>query len=809
MGILANENAISSGGYTINNSLRIKGYSVGYLNRTPSVTGNRKTWTYSAWVKRGIITFAGLIAGQPTGSTGYSEIEFLRFSYDGGVDSGLEFGAYSSATMFNVFTQAAYRDPSAWYHVVLAVDTTQATASNRVKFYINGVEQTKTSGSTYPPLNFDTYFNSTAHKNALNSINGVGDQGADGLLAEVNFIDGQALTASSFGETNALTGVWQPKQYAGTYGTNGFYLKFSEIALTSGSNSGLGKDFSGNGNYWNTNNISVTNGINYDAMIDSPTMGTNATQPVGNYAVLNPLLQNGWWATPNRGDIRDANLVHYSGGNTTAFSNFDLVANSGKWYYEMTCGATDSANSITIAAQSRSTFEVTYYQNGQKQINGGTPSGYGSSWTNNDVIGVAIDVPNNTITFYKNGTSQGAITNTFPTTSVYAGSYFNTTSGSYYYNFGQRPFAQSVPSGYKAMVTTNLPDGTIVKGNKYMDATTYTGNGSSQTLTNTSSFKPDFIWVKNRSNTVSHCLVDSVRGASNNLASDLIDAENAGGNVPATYGTINSITASGFGVLAGSDPTYKSTNGNTQTYVGWQWQAGQGTTSSNTSGSITSTVSVNATAGFSIVTYTGTGANATVGHGLGVAPKMMIIKQRTGTARAWQVYHASLGAGGGLYLNQTNAYTVDASAFNNTAPTSTVFSLGSSIYPNQSGSAIVAYCFAEIAGFSKFGSYTGNGSADGTFIYTGFRPKYFMFKRTDATSAWTVIDSVRSPYNGSDSELAPNTSGAEATYTATYLEDLLSNGIKMRNTGAGANANGGNYIYAAFAENPFKNALAR
>jgi hypothetical protein len=330
-----------------------------------------------------------------------------------------------------------------------------------------------------------------------------------------------------------------------------------------------------------------------------------------------------------------------------------------------------------------------------------------------------------------------------------------------------------------------------------MDATLYTGNGAARSITNAGNFSPDLVWMKRRNSVSNHYLQDTVRGALQSLFSDSTSAEATQAN------TLTSFNSNGFSL--GTDA---GINNNGDTYVAWQWQAGQGSTSSNTSGTITSTVSVNTTAGFSIVTYTGTGANATVGHGLGVAPKMIFFKQRSGgTARAWQVYHVAMGNGGGAYLNQTNAYSADATAFNNTSPTSSVFSLGSSIYPNQSGSPIVAYCWAEIAGFSKFGSYTGNGSTDGPFIYTGFRPKFVMIKRTDATDDWVILDTSRNTYNVMGNELYPDLSSAEGTGYSSF--DYLSNGFKNRSTGTRFNANGGTYIYMAFAENPFKNANAR
>jgi hypothetical protein len=332
-----------------------------------------------------------------------------------------------------------------------------------------------------------------------------------------------------------------------------------------------------------------------------------------------------------------------------------------------------------------------------------------------------------------------------------------------------------------------------------MDATLYTGTGAgSLTVTNAGQFKPDLVWAKCR-NTASqnHVLVDSVRGASIVLSSNLTDAEFA-------ISSINPFNSNGFGANGTVNNAY-SQNVSGQTYVGWQWQAGQGSTSSNTSGSITSTVSVNATAGFSVVTYTGTGANATVGHGLGVAPRMIIAKRRN-TTQDWGVYHASIGNTGALALNLTIATDTNIAYFNNTSPTSSVFSVGTGSAFNANTGTFVAYCWAAISGFSAFGSYTGNGSADGPFVYTGFRPKFVLVKRTDTTNDWAIIDTSRSAYNVSSAVLFPDLSDAEQA-SGNLTIDILSNGFKLRATST--NASGGTYIYAAFAENPFKNSNAR
>ena len=348
--------------------------------------------------------------------------------------------------------------------------------------------------------------------------------------------------------------------------------------------------------------------------------------------------------------------------------------------------------------------------------------------------------------------------------------------------------------------TYAIPNGATV-----MDATLYTGSNATATIVNAGAFKPDLIWLKLRSSISRNTLFDSVRGNTKVVWSDSTDAEGT-----ATAGTgLNSFNTNGFTLGTEIAGTSGSTNFNGSTYVGWQWQAGQGSTSSNTSGSITSTVSANTTAGFSIATYTGTGANATVGHGLGVAPSWVIVKAR-GTVSGggdWCVWHSGLTSGAySLFLNTTNAQSSFPTVWNSTIPTSSVFSIGTADSTNKLSTTFVAYCWTPIAGFSQFGSYTGNGSADGPFVYLGFRPKFVLFKNvTTAGSDWAILDSVRNTSNLETLILNPNSSAAEST-SATFA-DYLSNGFKMRSSSANTNAN--TIIYAAFAENPFKYANAR
>lgn len=340
---------------------------------------------------------------------------------------------------------------------------------------------------------------------------------------------------------------------------------------------------------------------------------------------------------------------------------------------------------------------------------------------------------------------------------------------------------------------------TINKGSSYFNTLLYTGNGSATQSITGVGFKPDLVWVKNRTAAVSHCWVDGVRAAPNQLGSDLTDAENSSGNNYVVYGGVSVLGSDGFTASLGSDPTYQATNKSAQNYVAWNWLAANSTTS-NTSGTISSTVSANTTSGFSIVSYTGNGTSgATVGHGLGSVPKFIIYKERS-QPRNWYVFTSVIdGSYDNLYLNNTDAKT-DRTI---TLPTSSVFSLSSSNEHNENNETYIAYCFAEVKGFSKFGSYTGNGSADGTFIYTGFKPAWVMIKQTSAAGeGWEMADDVRSTYNVISTFLRANSNAAESTNTDRQF-DFLSNGIKLRGSHGSTNASGATYIYACFAENPF------
>ena len=801
--------------HPINNSLRFRSSASADLSRTPSVAGNRQTWTWSGWLKRG--SFGdGFIMGTNYASVG--GLHSIRWSADN-LSMYIE---PATGVKTGWTTTAVFRDPSAWYHVVFAFDTTQASVADMCKIYVNGVLQTITIfnyNASYISQNANGLINGTT-LHTIGSGRTVYTYYFDGYMAEVNFVNGQALTPSSFGAYDAVTGVWQPARYTGTYGTNGYYLKFA----STGSTAALGTDSSGNSNTWTVNNFSVTAGTTYDPMIDSPTVGSLAS----NYGVLNPLAWGGsTYYTPIDGNLawREAS------GIASWKSRFATIApSSGKWYAEFywTYSGTNPLSSLAFVGLHNGLQSTTYcgqtantygYSASGVKYNNATSAAYGSSWGNGSLVQIAYDADNGKVWFGLNGSWQASGDPAAGTNPAYTGvpanlfigisAYWVSPDGTTwaYANFGQRPFTYTPPSGFVALNSYNLPAPTIANGASYMAATTYTGTGATQSIsdgantTTNVTFQPDLVWIKSRSAATNNNVFDSLRTATNYLISNSTAANATNAN------TLTAFNAGGFAL--GTDASSIGVNISTNTYVAWQWLAGAGSSSTNTNGSITSTVSVNATAGFSVVTYTGTGANATVGHGLGVAPSMVIVKNRISTTQNWNVWFAGFAGTDYILLNTTAATGSSATLWNSTAPSSTVFSVGTANGANGSTNGMVAYCWSAVAGYSAFGSYTGNGSADGPFIYTGFRPRFILTKCSSLGGSgfeWFLYDTSRSTYNTASALLQPQSSAAEQT---AAVFDIVSNGFKIRDAGNAINSVSQTYIYAAFAENPFKYALAR
>jgi len=338
---------------------------------------------------------------------------------------------------------------------------------------------------------------------------------------------------------------------------------------------------------------------------------------------------------------------------------------------------------------------------------------------------------------------------------------------------------------------------TIDKPSLYFNGATYLGSASAVTVSSLS-FKPDLVWIKDRQNGNNHCLVDSVRGVGKYLGSNLTAAE-----VNSTSQSISSFTSTGF-VTGTANPANEAAS-NTLGFMSWNWLASN-TTTANTSGTISSTISVNQTAGFSIVSYTGNGTgNSTIGHGLGAIPKFIIVKKRDGV-EGWGTLSASFVSAADpniVYLNNTATQADDTNVWGTSANfTSSTFTVGDWNGSNANASTYIAYCFAAIKGYSSFGSYTGNGSADGTFVYTGFKPAFLLFRRTSTGDNWVIKDSIRDPFNVSEKRIYPNQAAIEDTSVNGAI-DILSNGFKNRSSNDLLNQSGDTYIYMAFAQNPF------
>jgi len=807
MSIIASSNFFtarkSRSQYQIERSLRLDSASSAYLHRTPSVAGNQKKYTISIWVKRcGLLASAFDVSflGAGDGTTwGISGVGAFGGAYNGKMmirDGGVNVG----------YWDVEFRDPSAWYHFVLAIDTDQATPANRNRLYVNGVEQPAPTASL--GLSVSTNINSTnIHSiGTFNLLAGptpyVGYY-ANALITEYHFIDGSQLTPSAFGENDLITGVWKPKKYSGTYGTNGFYLKFADNSGTTSTT--LGKDSSGNGNNWTPNNFSVTAGAGNDSLIDTPTPYADGGNGRGNYSTLNPLFVNNTYPITYSNGNLDATR---SGGGQGGITN-TLGMASGKWYWEVVYstygrnfGITTNPAGSTVGSEGVAGYNggggtsIGLQTNGVLRTNGTAGSTY-TSWTTGDVMGIALDMDGGNLYIYKNGTAMNS--GSPVTTGLTGSTWFFITSvesgASVVANFGQRAFAYTPPSGFKALNTQNLPEPSIKKPSSFMDVVLYTGTGSALTPTSSLGFSPDLVWIKGRSGATDHALYDAVRGVQLDLVSNSTAAETTQAQ------GLTAFNSNGFTV-----GTLAKLNTNTATYCAWCWDAG-GAGSSNTAGSITSTVSANATAGFSIVTYTGNGTTgATVGHGLGVSPEFIIWKRRNSTSN-WTSYNKTSGNGNTLYLDLTNGNTA-SSYLNSTTPSSTVITLATNTDNNGNGGTYVAYCFSEVAGFSKFGSYTGNASSDGPFVFCGFRPRWVLIKSSSNITHWYIFDTARNTYNLANQSLRANLAHAENTGGNEEL-DIVSNGFKMRNASSSFNISSYTYIFAAYAESPFKFALAR
>ena len=795
----------SASGYEIEQSLRFEDGDSAVLSLTPS-TSNRKTFTWSGWIKRGNIPASYMnLFGATDGVNNEFDIRITN-------SNTLEVGDYTSPSYnFDVITSQVFRDVSSWYHIVVVINTTESTASDRVKIYINGSQVTSFSTASYPSLNYDTYINNSSYPTYIASFSTTANR-FDGYMAEVNFIDGQALTPSDFGETDLLTNQWIPKKYVGTYGTNGFYLNF-------GNSGSLGADSSGNGNNFTPTNLAAT-----DQVLDSPT---------NNFATLNPLSKLNWLSQNSTVTTSNGNLGFAVGGGGNMMDT-TIAVSSGKWYWEVTQSAYIMNGIRSTRGIPTGNLTYYYYQNsGQILYTPYNTTSYTilttvSLSTSGDIIGIALDLDNRTISWYKNNSLL------YTATSIVADEYAPCVGGaansnSSVINFGQDSsfagsktaqnntddngigdFYYAPPSGYLALCEDNLSDPSIALPGDHFEAVVYVGDGNS-TQEVTTSFEPDLIWNKNRTTGYHHRFFDRVRGLDKSVYSNKTSAEDTYQDYGYPTATSSTSVTVGQGTDSGNLINVLSSN-----YVLWNWKADNTSGSSNTDGTITSTVSANTTAGFSIVSYTGNGSTSptTVGHGLSIAPNFVIVKRRDAVSD-WIIGHDSLATN--AFANNKFLKFDTSAVFTNSVvwgsqPTSSVVQItnGSAANLNASGGTYVMYCFHSVEGYSKIGSYTGNGSADGPFVYTGFRPKFILIKSSSNSSLWEILDTARDTYNPVGYELYPNTSGAEGNASGAGGDfDYLSNGFKSRRATIELNTNGYTYIYMAFAESPFKYSNAR
>ena len=767
MSIIQGTSKSSGGGYEIDQSIRFNKSNSAYMHRTPSSATNQKTWTWSGWVKGYFDRSSGDIVVFGAGNSGGSYTTELRFQVS---TEKLYFFTSGTGGTTSLISSSVYRDPTAWYHIVIAVDTTQSTSTDRIKIYVNGNQLTDFSTETYQGQNTNTALNST-NKHSIGKMT-YANHYYPGYQAEMNFIDGLALAPTSFGEYND-DGVWIPKAYAGSYGTNGFYI----TGATAGD---LGEDFSGNNNDFTSSGLAAD-----DQVVDTPT---------DNYATLNPLN------TVAPVVLSNGNLSGtYAGGAYQTATSGTISVNSGKWYWEVNV-ATVGASYIGLALAdirilglegTNTTFNsgdaYVYGMSGHK-FNGVTAVAYGATYTSGDVVGVAFDADAGTLTFYKNNSSQG-VAYTGLTSGPYMFIDFLYSGAVHNVNFGQLGFTYTPPVGFVALSTSNLPTPAIADGSTAFQTTLYTATGSALEVNQigNSTFQPDFVWVKNRTSASGQMINDAVTGAQK-----FIRADSTAGQTTQTQGLV-SFDADGFSVGTNGDFNY-----GTDSFVGWQWLAGNGT-ATNEVGTITSTVSVNTTAGFSIVRAASmAGSGGTIGHGLGTVPDMVIGRMQSEVFN-WWVWHQGLT--GGTYhvkLNDTSAQAAAMSVYS-ALPTSTLINTGGSW---TNGNPAFFYVFTGVEGYSKFGKYNGNGSTDGSFIYTGFKPAFVISKRIDSADNWAMYDATRDPYNVAEKYLLADTNAAETTYSTAKV-DFLSNGFKWRGAVNFGNNSGGTYIYMAFAENPF------
>ena len=808
--------------HTINQSLRLNRADSAHLYKTwGAAADSNQIFTFSIWVKR---HGAGdgsnelvLLCSKNTGSGTGQGSTLFGFYRDSNILYYTENGGYNGRS------KALFRDSGAWMHLCWQYDTTQSTESNRIRFYINGVQDVVNTDNwinaghgLYPAEN--SVMSSMNQNGELNSIgaginNSVNFGYFDGYIAEVIMLDGVTTDCTSFGEFK--DGVWVPKEYSGSFGNNGYHLDFAD-------SSAIGNDVSGNNNDWTSSSLHAT-----DVVPDSPT---------NNFATFNPLV-----AASNT--YSEGNLKNASGGAAwyIQIPTMFPAGISGKWYAEFyvhTCDASSTRVGIGVTDANVNPVDyignesptVAYYDIADIYTGGSATATAGATFANGDIISVALDLDAGEVTFRKNNSTitngtQNLVASTlytFATTNYGSGAgvvanfgqddtfAYNKTSGSAASADGNGigDFYYAPPSGFLALCSSNLPAITIGPGQSSQsddnfNTVLYTGDADND-VTATNTFASDFVWIKSRSASDNSYLQDIVRGfgASKSISANTSGGQGYNGGAPSSQNIVT--TDSSLRVVSTDFAT------NSRTYVAWNWKAGGSASTiavdSVSSGvpSIAASVSANATAGFSIVKYTGTGSAGTIGHGLSSAPDVVIVKNLDDNSKGWPVLHTSL-SNEYLELNNTNDAFSGSTYFNNTAPTNSVFSVGTVGSTNESGDDFIAYCFHNVDGYSKFGSFSGNSAADGTFVYLGFRPAYVILKRDSDGVDWSYFDNKRLGFNVDNNNLRASAAAGPVEQTDDDI-DFLSNGFKCRRNFAN---NQGTVLYFAWAEAPFKFANAR
>ena len=774
--------------YSIDKSCMFDYASASYLTRTPGSAGNRRTWTMSVWLKMTRLassTGGGLVVYK-AGSTEFrwSDSNDQLYLNDGSVFKR---------------TTGVSRDLSGWFHLCIIADTVQSTASERFKVYINGAVPTLTT-DTAPAQNFDFDVNNTEAQE-------IGKEGSnywDGYMADFHLIDGTAKAVGDFGETNDQ-GVWIPKQYTGgSYGTCGFHLDFAD-------SSDIGDDNSGQGNDWTATNMGTDHIVS-----DTPT---------DNYAILNYndahregscVLSEGClkWTNSNTGKSNDVRAT--------------FGCSTGKWYWECeldTLGQSgvarefvgvvgpswelDSGSGGTSFPQVSGNNGYAIQTKGEK-ISGNTTAAYGSAMSAGDIVGVALDLDNGKIWFSINGTypnsgdpAAGSAEAYSSLSGVFQPAFaadYGTGNSTLIVNFGQKAFNTAAPTGFNALSTSNL-DYSIEDPSEYFQIATWSGNSSTQTITfdGNSDMQPDLVWIKSRSNSDAHVIQEALTGVGTAHALSRTDSD-------AVTDSVTAFNSDGFALGDGSELAFGTVNTSSRTYVSMNWKA-NGAGSSNTTGTINTTkTSSNTTSGISISTYTGNGTdNATYGHGLGVVPRMLWTFSTASsdhrTSSTWVYGETAFSQQVGIDAVGDAFGASDAGLGKVQGGSSTTFTLGTDPAVNGNTVTYMSFAFSEIEGFSRFGSYTGTGSADGPFAFCGFAPMFILFKADRGGETWIMYDRKRSTFNPADDYLYPSSDDSEAN-NSNYEIDFCCNGFKVRGSESRINRDGEDIIFAAWAKHP-------